>query len=256
MRTRCRRSVAPIRSTIIVAVVASARLAAAGPVRFDGGEVRLTAGEAPPMTFPLSFPDAGGHSARADSAFAGETRVDFDLHEVPGGAVFDVAHDDSGDTRSAFTVSFTTDRELHFRLFAEPRPSSFSARFNGLVADAFYNPRAADLSGVYRGSLVHFDEETAKPDGFEARLFEGELPAGAYTFVVESSGGVDRQTVVDGGGAARLTLETAVNAAVPLPPAAWPTLLTLAATGAARLLRFHNVPGRRVSRRTQRPRDD
>lgn len=211
-------------------VWATSQAAPAGPVRFERGEVTLTTTDAPSADFPLSFPSSGGHSARADSAYAGETRVLYDLRETAGGATFEVSQDNSGDTESSFAVTFTTDREMYYRFFAGPQPYAFSARFNGLVADAYYNPRGEHLSDVYRGSLVRINPLTERPDGFEARTFEGVLPRGTHSLTVESSGGVDRETVLDGGGDVRLTLESATRA-IPLPPAAVPGALALAALG-------------------------
>jgi hypothetical protein len=223
-------------------VLVSVPDASAGPVRFRGGEVTLTAGEAPAMQFPLAYPSTGGHSSRSDSSFAGETRVLYDLRETPGGARFEVSQDNSGDTSSAFSVTFTTDAELHFRFYAEPRPYSFSARFDSFLADAFYDPLGENLSDVYRGTLVHVDHATGRPDGFEGRLFEGELGPGTHTLTVTSSGGVDRQTVVDGGGIARLTLDPGAAPAVPLPPGAAPALATLLLAAAAYRLRTRPRP--------------
>ena len=228
----------------VLALLASgpSTVSMAGPVRFVGGDVTLTAGDGPGTVFPLAFPGTGGHSARSDSAFAGETRVLYDLHETPGGASFEVSQDNTGDTDSAFTVTFATTTELHFRFYAEPRPYAFSARFDDFLADAFYNPMADSPSDIYRGSLVHLDGETGQPDGFEGRLFEGELDAGTHTLTVFSNGGVDRETVIDGGGMARLTLDPGATPGplpVPLPPGALPALLTL--LGAAAICRLRNA---------------
>jgi hypothetical protein len=241
----------PALATLLVLLsfgVSTGAAATAGPVRFDGGDVRLTAGEGPEMRFPLVLPSSGGHSARSHSSFAGETRVLYDLRETPGGARFEVAQDNSGDTSSAFTITFTTATELHFRFFAEPRPYTFSARFDDFLADAFYDPSGDSPSHVYRGTLVHIDGLSGLPDGFEGRLFEGELEPGTHTLAVRSSGGVDRLTVIDGGGTARLVLESAAGPVpgptpVPLPAGAVPALVTLLATAA-----FY----RAVSRRRRR----
>lgn len=220
----------------LLAVPAFTPAGAAGSVRFVGGEVGLTAGGAPPMTFPTAFPGTGGHAARSDSEFAGETRVLYDLKETPGGAAFEVSQAASGDTSATFTLTFVTDAEMHYRFFAEPRPGDFSARFDGVVADAYYNPLGDGPREIYRGTLVHIDGLSEQPDGFEAKLFEGELEAGTHTLTVESSGGVDRDTVVAGGGLARLTLDP-MTAAVPLPPGTWPALLTATAAAAVQGMR-------------------
>ena len=231
---------AALAAAAAIAASAASPAAKAGPVRFVGGDVTLTAGEGPATQFPLAFPGRGGHSARSDSAFAGETRVLYELRDTPGGASFEVSQDNSGDTRYAFTVTFTTDAELHFRFYAEPRPYSFSARFDDFLADAFYDPRAEDASDVYRGTLVHIDRETGEPGGFEGRLFEGELEPGTHTLTVTSSGAVDRQNVIDGGGFVRLTLDPGASPGptpVPLPPGALPAIVTLVVAAAAFRLR-------------------
>jgi hypothetical protein len=217
----------------LLAIPSAAR---GGVVRFVGGETGLTAGEGPKSRFPVTFPGSGGHSARSDSSFAGETRVLYDLRDGASRASFDVSQDSSGDTDCSFTVTFTTVSQLQFRFYAEPRPYSFSARFDDVVADAFYDPDGDGPSDVYRGSLVHIDGVTEQPDGFEGRTFEGELEPGTHTLTIRSNGGVDRQTLLDGGGMVRLTLDGAAPGPlpVPLPPGAWPALLTLLAVAAVR----------------------
>jgi hypothetical protein len=221
----------------MLALLASAIPSAvmAGLVRFVSGDVTLTAGEGPESRFPLELPSRGGHSARSTSSFSGETRVLYDLRETPRGASFEVSQDNSGDTSSGFTVTFVTDGELHYRFYAEPRPYTFSARFDDTVADAFYDPMGDGPSDIYRGSLVHVDGLTDQPDGFEGRLFEGELEPGTHTLTVRSSGGVDRQTILEGGGLTRLSLDAAAAPGplpVPLPPGAAPAMVTLLLTAA------------------------
>src|SRR4051794_32412015 len=141
----------------LLAIPSAAR---GGVVRFVGGESGLTAGEGPESRFPLAFPGSGGHSARSNSSFAGETRVLYDLRDGASRASFDVSQDSSGDTDCSFTLTFTTASQLQFRFYAEPRPYSFSARFDDVVADAFYNADGDGPSDVYRGSLVHIDGVT------------------------------------------------------------------------------------------------
>jgi len=233
----------PSRSALAAAMLStlllllSAAPASAGVVRFVDGEVQLTAGEGPTSRFPLAFPASGGHSARSHSSFAGETRMLYELRETRGGATFEISQDNSGDTDSSFTLTFATATEMQFHLYAEPRPYAFSGKFDDVVGDAFYDPSAESPSDIYRGTLVHIDGVTDQPDGFEGRSFDGELEPGTHTLTVRSHGAIDRQTIVDGGGLVRLTLDTGAAPGplpVPLPPAAWPALLTLLAVAAAR----------------------
>jgi hypothetical protein len=226
-------------ATLSAVLVLSTLPVSAGLVRFIDGEVQLTAGEGPASRFPLAFPASGGHSARSDSSFAGETRVLYDLRETHGGATFEVSQDNSGDTHSTFTLTFNTATELQFHFYAEPRPYAFSAQFDDVVADAFYDPSAESPSDTYRGTLVHIDGVTDQPDGFEGRTFDGELEPGTHTLTVRSNGAVDRQTIVDGGGLVRLTLDAGAAPGplpVPLPPAAWPAIVTLLVVAAVRLV--------------------
>ena len=206
------------------AILVPARVAPAGPVDFKHGEARLEAADVPRLVRPVSFPSTASYSIDGTDAAGSNARLRYDLRDVGGGSVFEVRHDHHGDARGSFSVTFTTARDLHYSLLADPA-INFAATFHDVVADAFFDPLSAE--DAYRGSLVVRDEETGEGVGFGARTFQGELPAGEHTFSVRAFGGVDRGTAVPGGGFARLTLAPEAIA-IPLPPGAG-TALAVAA---------------------------
>ena len=217
----------------IIAMFVGARVAAAGPVQFREGEVRLEAGdEQSPEVHPVTFPSSAEYLLNAMDVARSSSHVRYSFREADGGVVLAVTQDHHGDARGSLTVTFTTDGELQYSLSARPG-INFSARLDDVVADAFFNPLSAQEA--YRGTLVHLNDN-GRPDGFEEKTFFGELAPGTHTFVMEAFGGIDRGTPVSGDGFARLAVSPAASA-IPLPPGAWPalaTLATLAAVGAVR----------------------
>ena len=227
------------------ALLAGPREAPAGPIDFRHGQIRLEAGDEPPQVHPVNFPGTAEYSISAFDAAGSGARLRYDLRDLGGGAIFEVGQDHEGDARGSFIVSFTTDRDFHYALFARPG-MNFAAMLDEVVADAFFD--ALSTEDVYGGSLVRFNEETGEAEGFQERTFLGDLPAGDHVFSMRAFGGIDRGTPISGDGFARLTIAPEAIA-IPLPSAARAALLTAlggcALSGASALVRGAFAGGRR-----------
>lgn len=235
----------------IASVFATERPAVAGPVAIDAGVIDVhyeTPDGADDARFGFTGPGAAtrrytGRPLSEDEPLTGprgDLGVTYDLRETDDGAVLDadvfsVVNGPFGRSlggRVDFGVTLVTDRDLRYSLTVDPTVPGqlFRTTFHDVDASL-----SVSVLGDVSGNLVQ--------DGQPAsRTFEGLLPAGTYVLAMEAVAVNGRSN--DGGstaGSALLTLaagdEGPGPTPIPLPPAVWTGLLTLAGAAGATLFR-------------------
>jgi hypothetical protein len=232
-------------AVVVIVSLIGANRAAAGPVQFQDGAIVVdfivSGEERDSATFPITFPGSAAEEFGGTSPIGG-TRgsggATYDLQDLADGAQFDVEifHDNDGDASRTvggevdFGFNFTTDRILHYRFTAAPEfANEFTASFAGVTQNLL-----TDVFGNMSGSLLE--------DGLVvAKTVEGTLPAGEQNLSVflrvvngrSSSGSSGR-------GAVSITLsdEASKPPIIPLPPAMWLGLASLAVAGVASRLKM------------------
>lgn len=227
---------------VAVLVFAASRPAFAGPVTFQSGGIEVlyddafngTDSKSFPVTFPGSATQTYDGTALDSSTPLGDDRglagVTYNLQDLADGAKFDVSefHSNKGlDQRTlggsvSFNFAFATDQALHYVFTADPTSgpaTEFVAMFAGVTQDLHIT-----ALGDTSGSLLQ--------DGLPvARTVEGDLPAGAHSLSVFLQ--VNNGRITSGGqgsGDVSIALSAGPPVAIPLPPAAWTGLSTIAAT--------------------------
>ena len=226
-------------------VLSSAALA--GPVTFQDGTVTVTYhdsvtnnADTKPFTITLPGSDTVTYTGTPDPAFPefgsnrGNSGATFDVQDLADGGSFDLKvftqnngsqeHTDGGDTDLA--LGFTTSQPLHYNLLIDPLLTS-STQFRAKFSDIDESLQT-DALGTVTGSLA--------PEGTPiSKTFEGTLPAGSYDISLFVQGLNGREDTGGGQGALTLTLSAEENppppVGIPLPPAVWSGMITLAGAG-------------------------
>jgi hypothetical protein len=231
----------------LVAVASRVAPVSAATVEFQSGTIVVTyfdtfAGD-DTASFPITFPGSAtetydGTALDPETPLGddrGEAGATYDLQDLADGATFDVKvfHTNEGEAQRTlggdvdFGFSFTTDQILHYSFPAVPDGASeFTATFAGVTQNLLI-----DVFGTTSGSLI---DEFGQP---VTRTVEGTLPAGTHDLGVFLGVNNGRSSSGGGGeGTVSITLSAdgvTPPPVIPLPPAVWTGLASLAGAGFA-----------------------
>jgi hypothetical protein len=226
---------------------AASPAAFAGPVTAGSGSVEMSfqatssGGAGGSQTFPVTLPGPAsvsfdGGSGDPSNTF-GHSTADYSLVDSADGGVLsvDLASTIPGEPTTAgsavaFSLSFTTDRLLHYRLDAstDVAPSKTELRFDGFSATA-----QTDQFGTFSGDWPAVPGPGSSIREFTDVLQEGDLPAGTHTLFLAINTFMLRDGDGDSNEAGlRLALTAAGGGGpsptpVPLPAAVWPGVAVL-----------------------------
>jgi hypothetical protein len=234
--------------------------ALAGPVTSGSGaasvnfETRSEFLELGSRTFPVTYPGSATHEYNGlipdneNSSVGGLGRITYDLVDRDDGAAMNVtvSHHNLGDSitqggSASFSLEFTTDRPLRYRFVADMQEGSPSFDSGlGSGSTSIVHAWGSIIPDVIEGAIL---EGTIPHDRGSFSTFnqEGVLPAGQYVLFATATSGIEPrgEDAIDSQGSVRFTLldEAGPTNPVPLPPAVWPALGTMALAAWAAFVR-------------------